>query len=473
MKTAPTMPPPRFSPQRDPRLKCDGAQIAFIAKALGKPLMPWQRHVADIATEKLPSGRYKYPIVLVTVPRQSGKTTLVGPVQLQRIISMPNIKAFYTAQTGKDARERFSDLVNLVQESPIRRVFNKPRWAAGSEALIAPNGSRLQMFAPGPAAIHGETPPLVTLDEIWHHSEARGNELMGAIGPAQITLPHRQIWMISTMGTALSGFMNDYIARGRAGEAGIAYFEWSIDPAADPYDEAAWTFHPALGITQDIADLRAESLNQKRGEWLRAYCNKLTEATDALVSAEDLAALPIAAPPRRRDVAIGYEVAVDGSAASVYAAWRTEDGAPAIHLVHRAGGTSWLAPLVRRIAAEWKPRVITADDGGTTRPVTAELINPAVKNLDPVDVSPLGGRDFTSACQQLITAARDHKNLEHDHTDSLTKAFAHAVIRSGGDSWRLSRTYSTGPIDSLIAAAAALWEFDRQDKPLPKPDLRF
>lgn len=296
---------------------------------------------------------------------------------------------------------------------------------------------------------------------------------MGAIGPAQITLPHRQIWMISTMGTALSGFMNDYVARGRAGEPGIAYFEWSIDPAADPYDETAWTFHPALGITQQIEDLRAEAVNQKRGEWIRAYCNRLTESTDALVSAEALAALPIPAPPRRSDVAIGYEVAVDGSAASVYAAWRTEDGSPAVHLVHRAGGTAWLAPFIRRIAADWKPRVITADDGGTTRPITAELINPADKRTKPVDVSPLGGRDFSSACQQLITAARDHKDLEHDHGDALRKAFAHAVIRSGGDSWRPSRTHSTGPIDALIAAAVALWEFDRQDKPMPKPSLRF
>ena len=35
---APTMPPPRYSPQRDHRLRSDGAQIAFIADALGKPV---------------------------------------------------------------------------------------------------------------------------------------------------------------------------------------------------------------------------------------------------------------------------------------------------------------------------------------------------------------------------------------------------------------------------------------------------
>lgn len=471
--TPPPMPAPRYSPKRDPNNRTEGKQIAIIAEALGKPLMPWQQHVVDVATEVLPNGRYKYPVVLVTVPRQSGKTTLVGPVQLHRIMTNPHIKAFYTAQTGKDARSRFTDLVHLVQESPIAEMFGI-RWAAGSEAITTPNGSSLGMFAPGPAALHGETPPLVTLDEIWHHSEARGIELMGAIGPAQITLPRRQLWMISTMGTALSGFMNDYVERGRNGEDGIAYFEWSIDPDADPYDRSAWTFHPALGITIDEIDLAAEANRQSRGEWLRAYCNRLTAATSPTIGEEELEALPLPEPPRRSDVAIAYEVAADGSAASVFAGWRTADGSPAVHLVHRAGGTSWLAPFIRRLSSEWRPRVIAADDGGTTRTITATLTSPPIGSpAKPIEVTTIGARDFAAACQLFLTAARDDRNLEHCHSKAIKTGIAHLVVRTAGDTWRFSRTHSTGPVDAPIAATVALWAYDRIDAPLAKPVLRF
>ena len=40
--------------------------------------MPWQRHVADIAYElDEETGRLAYREVRLTVPRQSGKTTLM------------------------------------------------------------------------------------------------------------------------------------------------------------------------------------------------------------------------------------------------------------------------------------------------------------------------------------------------------------------------------------------------------------
>jgi hypothetical protein len=120
LETEHKMATPKYATRRDPSAPTDGARIARIAQAIGKPFMPWQRLVVDVATEREDSGAYRYEIVMVTVPRQSGKTTLVGPVQLDRVIMNSSIKAFYTAQTGKDARSRFNDLVKLVQASPLR-----------------------------------------------------------------------------------------------------------------------------------------------------------------------------------------------------------------------------------------------------------------------------------------------------------------------------------------------------------------
>ena len=217
-----------------------GAEIARLARIMGKPLQPWQRMAADGITSLNPDGTFLFHDALCTTPRQSGKTTLLGPLMVHRLMTIDACQVYFTAQTGKDGRERMLDLIKLVTSSPISPLF-KPRYAAGSEGVELSNASRMQVFAPGPAALHGTTPMLVVLDEIWKHDLARGTELMGAIGPAQATLgAMAQLLMFSTMGTNNSGFLNKQVERGRDGAPGIFYLEYSMPDGADAYDPQVW-----------------------------------------------------------------------------------------------------------------------------------------------------------------------------------------------------------------------------------------
>lgn len=463
-------PTPRFITPRDPSAPTEGREIARLSRALGKPLMPWQRRVVDGLTEKTPEGFYRYPIGLITVPRQSGKTTLVGPLQIHRIMTRPNIKAFFTAQTGKDATDRMRDTIQLVTGSPLAPLF-KPRYAAGSMGLSLGNGSRLTTFA-GPQAIHGETPHLVTLDEIWKHDQAKGIDFMGAIGPAQATLEgESQIVMISTMGTVDSGFMNELVERGRAGVAGMFYAEWSMADGLDPYEPKTWwTFHPALGNTITESYLAKESVNEAlgHGEWMRAYMNRLTQSSDPLIPADDwraLAAEPLAVPSRR-DIAVTYEVAHGGESAAVMATWRDTDGVPCTRLLHAAPGSAWLIPFLEWIIAEWQPAVVGADDGGETRQVTDEL------RRNGHTIFTIGFSDFATACVGLLKYVRD-RQFRHDGSESLEHAVAHVVLQPMGDGWRFSRKNSTGPIATLNASAVGLWAFDHQEESLGKPEIHY
>lgn len=427
--------------------------------------MPWQQTVVDVATELTPEGFYRYPTVLITVPRQSGKTTLVGPVQLHRIMTRPRIKAFFTAQTGKDGRERMLDLIKLATTSPLAPLF-KARYAAGSEGVSTGNGSQLRVFAPGPSALHGETPHLVTLDEIWKHDQARGAELMGAIGPAQATLEgESQVWMISTMGTAASGFMNDLVDRGRNGHPGLCYAEWSLPDGHDPYEPRSWwTFHPALGNTITESYLAKEAADQPLGEWMRAYMNRLTSSSDPLIADEQWAGLERepAERPQRSDVVVCYELH-DG-ASTVMACWRDSTGAPCMRVLHCAPGDSWLIPFVKRLAIEWKPAAVAADDGGETRRVTDEL------RRQGVEVYTTGAADFATSCAALLSYARTSQ-LKHDGSRSLARAVAVAVLQPMGDGVRFSRKHSAGHIGGLIAGAVGLWAFDHREESLGKPEV--
>ena len=65
---------PKYATRRNPANPTFGARIAAVAAYLGGSLMPWQRQVADVALELDPNdpGAWRYPVVVVTVPRQAG-----------------------------------------------------------------------------------------------------------------------------------------------------------------------------------------------------------------------------------------------------------------------------------------------------------------------------------------------------------------------------------------------------------------
>lgn len=473
---------PKFATKRDPKARTDGARIGKIAAALGKPLMEWQQYVVDVATEHDADGRYKYEIILVTVPRQSGKTTLVGPVQLDRVIVNRGIRAFYTAQTGKDARSRFRDLVALVQESPLDAVAQY-RYSAGDEGIKFPNGSELKIFAPVMAALHGETPPLVTLDEIWGYDEILGDAMLeGAIIPAQMSLTgNRQIWMVSTAGTALSTFMRKWVERGRETTSPkgkrwpkMAYFEWGLADGDDPYDPAAIAkFHPAVGHEINGTIVTAEELlknDVSRATWLRAFCNVWLDASDPLFSVEHWTSLAKQKPagvPSRSEIAVSYEIAADNDCGVVMASWRDENGRPCNRVLHAAPGTSWMHDLIVDIHHKWKPVVLGADDGGPTRRLTDRLR----RTLGEEVIVTTNGKDFATACEAWLTFVRDNE-LIPDKTKTFSNAIAHLVLKRIGDVTKFSRNDSTGPIAAACSGAVGLWLYDHREL-LEKPVIHI
>lgn len=467
--------PATYATARRPERRTIGGRIARTSKLLGKSPMPWQSQVYDVAGELLDDGSLAYEIVIVTVPRQSGKTTLVGPVQIDRAMHEPGARCFYTAQSGKDARKRFEDLANLITGSPLA-AFTKFRWSAGDMGATFHNRASINVFAPTLDALHGETPPLVVFDEFWKYDELLGDALLeGAVIPAQMTLSgRRQVWLISTAGTALSTFMRKWVERGRrAVETGgrewpnVAYFEWSMPDGADPYDpEVIAGFHPAVGYTVTVDELLALAATVSRADWLRAFCNVWLEAGNPLIDAEDwrrLARDP-AGVPLRSELAVTYEIAPDDECGVVMASWRDDAGRPCSRVLHSAPGTAWMLELIVSIYREWKPAILGADDGGPTRRLTDQLR----RVLGEHAVTTLSGRDFATSCEAWLTLVRDQE-LVHDGSRTFASSVAHLALARVGDITRFSRKASSGPIVAVVASAAGLWLYDHKTAPLPAP----
>lgn len=472
---------PRYATARDPGLRSAGARVAVVAEALGTPLMPWQRLVADVATEQTPDGRYRYPIVVVSVPRQSGKTTLMRAVGVERAIAYPDTPVFYTAQTGKDARERWRDLVKQLRASAFRSQITV-REAAGSERVIFPNGSEFRCFAPVGASLHGYTPPTVMLDEVWAHDAAKGEELMGAIVPAQITVAHRQLWIVSTRGTAASTFLHSWIAAGAAGSDGVALFDWGAPDDADPYDPATWLeFHPAINHVRPdgtpqmtVEDLAAAAERNSRAEFERAYLNRETVTESVLIPAElwrNLADPELDEPVDPSRVVLSYDVAHDRRSATITGTWRDAAG---IHtrVVLADAGVSWIVPALEELCRTRAPAALAADDGGPSRQTTDALLRSTV--LRDLGIVPrvLGPREFSMACGSFLSAL-DDGTIHHDGSPLLAESAAGVVTRPMADGVAFSRRHSAGDSSPIIAATVGAWVVDHLPAPEGAPIIKF
>lgn len=462
--------PPTYATPRDPKASTRGGRTGVIAAALGTPLMPWQQYVADVALERDPTdpARWRYPVVVITVPRQSGKTTLLRAMAVERAISAPHQLIFATAQTGKDAGERWKDMVSRVEQSALRskiRVYK----GAGAMSMILPNGSQVRSFAPTPKSIHGYTPHMVMIDEAWAFDAAQGEDLMAAIRPSQITLRDRQLVIVSTAGTKDSAFLRSWVDTGRLAvndpSSGIAYFEWSAPEGQDAYDSATWAFHPALGHTITLEDLGAEAEGATRGNFERAYMNRWTVNTETALDLDawDARKNPEQQPPTVRPV-LAYDVAQDQSGATIHAGWRDAAGVLQLRMVATAAGVDWLVPMVTRLRTEMNPRLIGADDGGPCRAVTDEL------RLSGVEVETLGARDYGTACTSL-SQHLTRGTFQHDGAPETRAAIQALATKYLADQLAWDRRKSTGPIDALVSLTVAARLVDHGAPAMPKPEV--
>lgn len=449
--------PPRWATMRNPATPTEGGRVALIAEALGTPLMPWQRYVADVAGELNPDGSYVYPVVIVTVPRQSGKTTLMRAFGTERALARPDCGVFYTAQTGKDARERWQDLVKAIKASPLQ-VFATVRNAAGSERVVFANGSMFRCFAPTAKSLHGYTPPLVMLDEAFAHDQLTGDDLMGAIGPAQITIPHRQLWIVSTMGTAASTFLHGWIDKGRNQLPGVALFDWGAAEGVDVYDRATWpTFHPAMVSGLVTADaIAAEADKLSRSEFERAYANRQTRTASNLIPAEVWDALEPEhgqRPPANvavRDLVFGYDVMDDRSSSAVVAAW-FRDGKLQGRVTKSGPGVEWVADTIKGLSAMGWRQFAAAEDG-PAREVSDELARAGIV------VQRVKGQQLSDAWGFLLRRISS-SSLAHDGSPAFAVSMANVATRPTMDGAAPSRRASAGdvtPTIGLMVAAYAL-----------------
>ena len=429
--------------------------------------MPWQRIAADVALEVDPvSGLFVYSAVGITVPRQSGKTTLTGATAEHRTISRPRARVWLTAQTREIARDwLLNEHVPDLQSSPLE-PFAKVRRAQGSEGISYPSGGMFRIFAPLPSALHSKQSDLVIVDEAWAHDLERGRQIDQAIVPTQATRPGAQVWKVSTAGDESSLWLWEIVQRGRKAvqegrRDGIAYFEWGCPETLDPTSSSSWEkFHPAYGITIGAPQMRAALDDLGPAGFRRAYGNQwpegMGEGAAPKIPPGRWAAVtvpPLRTVPAGVRCALGFDTPRDRSSAAVAVAWKDLSGLR-VELVDGRPGTGWLAERIGEIAGRRHPVSIGYPADTPAGDVADGLATAGLPVL------PIRGRDWPAACAGWLALVLDGRVRIGSHP-ALAEAAKVAPARDSGDGgWVWHRRGAIASIAPIIAATAATWALE-------------
>jgi hypothetical protein len=424
--------------------------------------MPWQRFVCDVALEVDDQGRFCYQLVVVTVPRQSGKSLMFGIVMDHRALIVPRGRVWFTQQSGKHAvdwliNEHWPLLAGFVPKVHLRR-------AAGSEHIKwVPSGGLIRPFPPTPDGLHSKVSDLVVVDEPWAFDLVRGQQLDQAIVPTMATRPNAQTWKVSTAGDASSTWWLGTVELGRAAArtgrtTGVAYFEWSCSDTLDPVDPVSWPlYHPAFGRTIGPEAMTAALDQFGPDEFARAYGNRWVSTLERVI--------PLAAWRAGRDddqvlpepgrMALGFDVAVDRSDGAIVAAWRDPDGVAHVEVADQRPGVGWLPARLGELVDRWQPVAVVYDAAGPALDV-ADAATRAGLELEG-----LKARDYAAACLGFLEALiADPPALRYRNHPALDAAANDATRRALGDAWAWGRRQSAGSLAALTAATVAVWGWD-------------
>lgn len=447
-----------------------GPAIGDVARKLGTPLMPWQQRVADVSGELNPDGSFAHPDVLLSVPRQAGKSGLSNARLIHGLSALDSLVAVYYAQNGPAGRRWWRRLDQTLSRSPYAAMYHQ-RKALGDELLTwGPTSSTVAMLPPTESAGHGDTLDLALADEIWRQVDFR---LPQAITPAMITRPNGQRWWISTAGTPDSALFLSLLDQARATcadpDALMALFEWGIWSSItaetcpcgrdhedrDPTKRSSWrAANPAVGFTQSIDAVAAAYKTMELDDFRRAFLNQWIAARIDRVITMDLwlpnqvtqSPLTPGAP-----LWLAFDVAPARDGAAIVSAGQLEGGTIGLELVDYLTNPFAVTARVLELVDRHRPVKVLADAAGPAGTVIDALAPRLGERLEV-----LNGRGYARACQSFYDDL-GNVALRVTNAAELDTAAGSAVRRPLGDGWAWGRARSSGDISPLVAATLAAY----------------
>lgn len=441
-------PLPRLGTPRTHANPTLGGGIAEVAHATGQDLMPWQRHVADVAGEVNPAtGKWARSTVGLVVGRQQGKSYMV-----QKRIEwalLAGRRVAHLAQGRALVEAVFLDVARAFA-GPLAPYAETIRKSNGSERIETTTGGVYRVFAARPDSVRGFTADDLIVDEA---RELRDWSLIAAARPLLTASPNPQTWYLSSAGHLGSVVLNAVRDRGREGDPSLAYFEYSPPPDADPGAPETWAHaNPALGHTTTPEFLAEQYAVLPRNEFLNEHAAMWVDvALEYAIAPEAWAAVQVEQLPDDPDAAVWVGVSADpttGDAAAAVAEY-LPDGTVGVSLLSLGDLSADDLKGLRRS----RPVRTVAYDPATTRHYADTVDALGLQTLS------VGGAQWANASAHFadLVAGRRVVVMNHPTLDEQVAAAPRKTDLEGR--WRIVR--DDAPIPALLAVVRAVWAATR------------
>jgi hypothetical protein len=409
----------------------------------------WQEFVLNRALETNSSGELCWRTVIISAPRQVGKSVLERVVCAWRLHSAKYFgqsqDVLHVAHKIPAAMEVWRPAARWAQSEYGR---NTVRWGMGTEKIELEDGSRWLIQAANDNAGVAFSLSMALVDEAW---KVNRSVVDGGLRPTLAEAVSPQLWLVSTAGTSASDLMASYRGQALAGSESIFLAEWSAPPDTDLDISDPTVWRAAAPHWDTRREERIREAFETADEWTfrQQWLNQWIPHMAAPVVGTDLWANAIAKDPipDGARISFGIDAASDRSHAAIVAA----DG-QTVELVEMRPDVSWLAGRVVELVERWNAVGVAYDQGGPAQPVADTL---RATDVGPLLI-PCNGREMSAASANMFDrlVAGTVKAMP---SNDLSLAVGAAKKRSFGQSWIFARENSAASGVPLLAACLALY----------------
>lgn len=424
----------------------------------------WQHGAGTLALGKRKNGMYAATIggVVLSIPRQVGKTFFVGMICIALCILFPGFTVLWTAHRTKTATKAFQSFQGMVKRTKVWPHVLAVRTANGEQEIRFRNGSVIMFGAREQGFGRGFDEVDV---EVFDEAQILSEKALEDMVPAANQSRHEAGALLFFIGTPPrptdpgDEFSNrrDKALSGRAKD--MVYVEFSADDDADPDDREQWAkanpsfplhtpLESMLRMRENLTDddsFRREAL----GIWDRKNSNRVIDA-----ESWDAIADPASMPIDRLTLAI--DVAPDRSSASVSLSGLRADGLWHVELDEHRRGADWSVGWVRQRAEKNQLHAVVVDElaGLTEKRKNGRHY---LKGTDiEVTLAASEGRDMAIACAGYFDAVMNG-TLRHTDQPQVNLSLSQAGKRELRGGWAWSKKTTDSDITPTTSQTLALW----------------
>ena len=433
-------------------------QVQDTCRRLGWEFDGWQDDAGRLIMAKRSDGEYAADTIVISIPRQVGKTYLIGCIIFALCLQQPGLTVIWTAQVKDTALETFDQFLSMAERPKVKPHIAATPRGKGDEAILFVNGSSIEFGARDSGFGRGRTDvDVIVFDEGQHLS----NEALENMGAAQNVADNPLCFVMGTPPRPRDKGEFFSILRQEAldGDSdGTLYIEMSADRGCDPMDRDQWRkANPSFPFrTSERAMLRLRKKLRNEDSWRREALGIWDAVQGGVVTAKRWGELIGEAPDEGRPVAFG--VAAHDGRFSVVACWAD-------------GETRWVREFVAHvrldIVADWlaeharRGQVLVPNYGAA-----APLVPILQARWVTAKSATLG--DVGRGCE-LLAEGCEAGWLTHDDQPQLTDSLTGARKKYGRDgaAWTfdLKASVRNAPaMATALALAGAAGARDRTDQ---------